>query len=124
MLFRTEEIVDPSTTSLEDNRFRGKDFCYLATLNFHPNPICAVGTGVLDVHCIVWVSAVDQQQKINRSSDFELFAPVYLHMVGEEVDEPRRLSWIFSIYAVAAIGLRKDRSKFLKKRKRTSKRGC
>ena len=105
MRFRTEEIVDPSTTSLEDNCFRGKDFCYLATLKFHPNPIGAVGTGVLDVHRIVWISAVDQQQKINRSSDFELLAPVYLHMVGKEVDEPRRLSWILGIYPVAATGL-------------------
>ena len=124
MLFRTEEIVDPSTTSLEDNCFRGKDFCYLATLKFHPNPICAVGTGILDLHRIVWVSAVDQQQKINRSSDFELLAPVYLHMVREEVDEPRRLSWILGIYPVAATGLRKDGSKLLKKRKWTSKRRC
>lgn len=124
MLFGTEEIVDPSTTSLEGNCFRGKHFCYLATLKFHPNPICAVGTGVLDVHGIVWVSAVDQQQKINRSSDFELLSPVYLHVVGEEVNEPRRLSWILGIYPVAATGLGKDRAKLLKKPERTSKRRC
>ena len=122
MPFRTEEVVNPSTTSLEDNCFLGEKFCYLAALKLDSNSVCAVGTGVLDVYRIVGISAVDQQQKINRSSDFKLLAPVYLHLVGEEVDEPRRLSWILGIYAVAATILRKDDSKVLKKRKRPSKR--
>ena len=115
MLFRTEEIIDSSTTPLKDNRFRGNDLRYLATFKSHPNPLCAMRTGVFDVHSILWISAVDQQQKVNRSSDFELLAPVYLHMMGEEVNESRRPSWILLINAVVAIRLRMNDAKLLQK---------
>lgn len=97
MLFRTEEIIDPSTTPLKHNGFGGKDLSNVTALKSHPNALCAVRTRVFDLDRIVWISAVDQQQKINRSSDFKPLAAVYLDPVREEVNEARRHSGVFRI---------------------------
>lgn len=102
MLFRTEEIIDPSTTPPKHNGFRGKDLLNSTALKPHPNALCTVRTGVFDVHPFVWISAVDQQQKINRSSDFKPLAPVYLDPVREEIDEPGGPPRVFRINTVAA----------------------
>ena len=116
MLFRTEEIIDPSTTPLKHNGFRGKDLSNITALKPHPNALCAVRTGVFDVHPFVWISAVDQQQKINRSSDFKPLAPVYLDPVREEIDEPRGSPRVFRINTVAATPFGKNSAKLLKER--------
>jgi hypothetical protein len=86
VLFRTEEIIDASTASLEHDGLRGSGADELTMIDVEGDTLGAVGAGIVNDQFVRGVCAVDQQQEIHRSSDFELFLSVHLHLVGVEID--------------------------------------
>ena len=111
VLFRTEEVVDASTASLEHERPGRRDFLDPTALDRHGDALDAVGTGIYDLHHVVLVSAVDQQQEIHRSSDFKRVAAVHLDQMRVEIDARRRppgKSLCDPIVSVLAFPVRHD----------------
>ncbi len=71
MLFRTEEVVDASATTVERVDGRWFRFGQLRVLDGEREAIEAVRTGVFDVEPVVLMDAADQQHEVNRSGDVE-----------------------------------------------------
>ena len=100
VLFRPEEIIDASTAALKNDRSRGRKLRNLTFFKSHANALRAMRASIFNLYRVVLVSAVDQQQEINRSSDFKSVAVVYFHLVREKVNEAARPPWIFRVYSI------------------------
>jgi hypothetical protein len=93
VLFRTEEIIDASATSAEDERSDGSYLRDAASHNHHRDGLQAVRARVFYLECIVRVGAVDQQQEVHRSRHFELVAPVDFNLMRLKIDTIRGTTW-------------------------------
>ena len=86
VLFRTEEVVDSSTTSQEHSRGRGLQFLNPGVFENQVDSRTAVLTRIVHGYRFVFQFAADQQHKINRSKNLERFFSLHPNAVAHESD--------------------------------------
>ena len=72
-LFRTEEVVDPSTPSQKDSGRRGIEFCHSSVFKDQTDALAAILRSVFNRNSLVVPFRVDQRDEVQRSIGVKLF---------------------------------------------------
>ncbi len=103
MLFRPEEIIAASSAATKNGYLRRRDFDQFPALAHEANAVRAVGTGIINRHSLIGVTAADQQHEIHRSGHVEDFAIAQGDGVKVEA-QPACETFVIGRKCVIAVG--------------------